>query len=159
MSGLFPSRDPEPAMSYDDMAAQLLADVADLLLSGKKDWATLERLQDALKPPAPQNRYLSPAATSGKYVPSTTGTSSGLSEMVRSIYEPKIEEDLKRQLSLYHSRLDDDLIAEMMKPDPEITKKIRDASYTVNFSRMSGKTDALTYGLLSDKWIEKDDKE
>jgi hypothetical protein len=48
---LFP--DAEPHMpTYDEKVGALLANVADLLLAGRQDWNTLERLEAALTPPA-----------------------------------------------------------------------------------------------------------
>lgn len=41
---------------YDDLAAALLAQIADLLLGQKKDWATLERLSAALLAPTGTER-------------------------------------------------------------------------------------------------------
>lgn len=45
-----------PEQSYEDHAAALLAQIADLLLTGKQDWATLERLQEAINPPKVEDR-------------------------------------------------------------------------------------------------------
>lgn len=144
LSGVFPDA-PKPT-SYNDLAAELLASIADALLGGKKDWATLERLQDALKPPSAPSRYKQPMT-------------SDTTNLLKSIYEPKVEEMLNKELPAYFSRYaDEEVMRKLLEPDPDLPKKIRDASYTVNFSRMYGKDEINTSGLTSGQWIEWNDK-
>lgn len=64
------------AGSYEDLAAALLAQIADLLLGDKKDWTALERLQEALIPPKP------PKKTSA--------------DLIKSVYDPRIVEAVKK---------------------------------------------------------------
>lgn len=49
---------PVPVVTYEERTGALLAQVADLLLRDKHDWATLERLEAALAAPPPGPTYL-----------------------------------------------------------------------------------------------------
>jgi hypothetical protein len=89
--------------SYDDLAAQLLADIADRLLS-KRDWATLERLQKALEAPALREvpSYITRTTDSTEYA---------IPDALKTIYSKKMAEVDRSMLeSLYKM---------IPTPDPE----------------------------------------
>lgn len=80
------SPDLTPGGSYNDQASRLLADIADLLLGGPKDWNALERLQRALTPPK-----------SGLTFPEgARDFDSGMADIMKTIYEKKIYEELAK---------------------------------------------------------------
>lgn len=87
------SPDLTPGGSYDDQASRLLADIADLLLGGKKDWRALERLQNALSPKSGLTEY---GQTYRKL--SSMDPSPGFEDIMKEVYSKKIAEDLYRSL-------------------------------------------------------------
>lgn len=84
-----------PGTSFEEQAAALLAQIADLVLDGRRDWGTLERLQAALHPtfggPSPVAPIVDEVA---KFAPLT------IEDSIRSIYSDKIHEALAASMSL-----------------------------------------------------------
>jgi hypothetical protein len=80
--------------SFGEQAAELLAQIADLVLDGE-DWATLERLQAALHPtfggPSPVAPIVDEVA---KFAPLT------IEDSIRSIYSDEIRKQLDASMSL-----------------------------------------------------------
>ena len=86
--------------SYEDMAGQLLSEIADLIFSGTQDWQTLERLQAALHP--------TPTFTNGRVIgienepPLKTISAEYIADAMSKIYESKIRDQTKPMSIAYH---------------------------------------------------------
>lgn len=91
-------------VSYEDVAANLLAQIADLLLTGKQDWKVLERLQEALVPEI-KSRKRTGVLEGNEIKGETSITAESTSGIIKHIYAPKIEEQLKvdREMLKYAS--------------------------------------------------------
>lgn len=147
---LFPDGDPS-LPTYDEKVGALLAHVADLLLAGRQDWNTLERLEAALAPPAKKSyEYLK------KTVPHTSDRTSygdgsgpltyggytmgggiaGSSDAVKaleSVYSEKMLRMLKEEIAADKTAVFKSLYSgEPVWTKPPTGPKVPDHSHTVN---------------------------
>lgn len=92
---------------YDNLAAQLLAEIADALLSGKQDWKTLERLKQALDPkptfPKPTTpTYGTPLNEHSDYISESLKPDPDSMEvtrkMIEEIWKPTVDAQLRESL-------------------------------------------------------------